>query len=648
MVVLDAAGAVVRPAKLWNDTESAPDAGWLLKQLPDGAGGVGGGVRHGAGGRLHHHQAVVAPPQRARRRGPAWPRVLPAPRLADPPAHRRVHHRPGRRLGHRLLVAGRRRVPLGPAGHRRQATATGRRAVPEVLGPGRRRRRVARARSSGPGTGDNMAAALGLGLATGRRRHLLGTSGTVYAVSDTPTADATGDVAGFADATGRFLPLVCTLNAAKVTDAVARLLGVDHDGLDDLALAAPPGAGGLVLLPYLDGERTPNRPDGHRRAGRRCAPTSPREQLARAAFEGVVCGLLDGLDALAALVPTDGRLLLVGGGAAVGGLRARSSPTWPAGVVLRAGRAGAGGHRRRGAGGGRARRPATRRRWPPAWATAAGRASIPVPAPPPPARCAPPTPPGATPRRERPLRGPRPPGDGHAGRRCGRPGAAWPRRSIPTSAATSGACGRSTRPSTRPCGASSAAPTGAIRRPPGPRRRLAPHRSPSPTRPRVVRRRSVGPARRAVVHHRRAAGRRLRRPRAGRRRDRRDPGRRPALRARGAAAAAGAVLVPARAAARGRGHDGDADGGGDPARAPADRGGRARHLDRGPEPAASMRRLVRRRLAPLGQCRRRSARRRTAAAVHDSRAERREFVPPRPTSTRRRINAAPLPCAGAR
>ena len=91
----------------------------------------------------------------------------------------------------------------------------------------------------GPGTGDNMAAALGVGLAAGDVAISLGTSGTVYAVADHPVADPTGAVAGFADATGRYLPLVCTLNATQVTDAVARLLGVDHAG----ARRARPGRG---------------------------------------------------------------------------------------------------------------------------------------------------------------------------------------------------------------------------------------------------------------------------------------------------------------------------------------------------------------------------------------------------------------------
>jgi xylulokinase len=122
-------------------------------------------------------------------------------------------------------------------------------------------------------------------------------------------------VAGFADATGRFLPLVCTLNAARVLSAVAALLGVDLDGLDDLALAAPPGAQGVVLVPWFEGERTPNRPDATAQlSGLRLHTTTPAN-LARAAVEGMLCGLADGLDALRTQGVAVNRVLLIGGGA---------------------------------------------------------------------------------------------------------------------------------------------------------------------------------------------------------------------------------------------------------------------------------------------------------------------------------------------
>ena len=133
----------------------------------------------------------------------------------------------------------------------------------------------------GPGSGDNMAAALGLGLGSGDVAISLGTSGTVFAVSDTATADATGAVAGFASATGNFLPLVCTLNATKVTDLVASWLGTDAAGLSVLALAAGGSDGTATLIPYFDGERTPNRPDATGTFSGLTNATS-REELARA------------------------------------------------------------------------------------------------------------------------------------------------------------------------------------------------------------------------------------------------------------------------------------------------------------------------------------------------------------------------------
>ena len=166
------------------------------------------------------------------------------------------------------------------------------------------------------GTGDNMAGALGLALRPGDVSISLGTSGTVYSVSQRSVSDPSGSVAGFADATGQFLPLVCTLNATLVTDAMGRLLSADRDELNHLAMSAPGGSGGLTLLPYFAGERTPNRPEATGVMDGITLNTS-REMMARAAFEGVVCSLLDGLDALASVgVPTtDGRLFLIGGGA---------------------------------------------------------------------------------------------------------------------------------------------------------------------------------------------------------------------------------------------------------------------------------------------------------------------------------------------
>lgn len=177
----------------------------------------------------------------------------------------------------------------------------------------------------GPGTGDNMGAALGLGLRPGDTVISLGTSGTAYSVSRTPTSDPSGAVAGFADATGGYLPLVCTLNATRVTDTVAQWLGVDAAGMSELALSASHGRNTPVVVPYFDGERTPDLPDAAGLiTGLRTDTT--REELALAAHDGVLCGLFDGLDALrAAGVATEGQLHLIGGGSRSLAYRARAA-----------------------------------------------------------------------------------------------------------------------------------------------------------------------------------------------------------------------------------------------------------------------------------------------------------------------------------
>jgi xylulokinase len=165
------------------------------------------------------------------------------------------------------------------------------------------------------GAGDNAGAALGLGAAAGDVVVSIGTSGTVFAVTDAPSHDPSGTVAGFADATGNFLPLVATLNAARILDAVAGLLGVSHSELGRLALEAEPGAGGLVLQPYFEGERTPNLPDATATLFGMTLANTTRPALARAAVEGMLCALAEGLAAVTSAGVEARRILLIGGAA---------------------------------------------------------------------------------------------------------------------------------------------------------------------------------------------------------------------------------------------------------------------------------------------------------------------------------------------
>ncbi|SDG58404.1 xylulokinase [Lentzea fradiae] len=164
----------------------------------------------------------------------------------------------------------------------------------------------------GPGAGDNAAAMLGVG---GGVVVSLGTSGVVTATADVRAADPSGIVAGFADATGRYLPLACTLNAARVLDATARMLGVDLTRLSELALSAPPGAEGVVMVPYLEGERTPNLPGSTGALHGLTLTNATPANIARAAVEGMLCGQAVGLDALIAQGADVSGVRLVGGAA---------------------------------------------------------------------------------------------------------------------------------------------------------------------------------------------------------------------------------------------------------------------------------------------------------------------------------------------
>lgn len=187
--------------------------------------------------------------------------------------------------------------------------------LPRVLDPGERAGTTPGGAIVGAGAGDNAAAALGLGATAGDVVVSIGTSGTVFAVTDRPTHDASGTVAGFASADGAFLPLIATLNAARILDSIARLLNVDHDSLGALAHEADPGANGLVLQPYFEGERTPNLPDSTATLFGMTLGSATRPNFARAAVEGLLCGLADGLDAVRRQGVGSDRILMVGGAA---------------------------------------------------------------------------------------------------------------------------------------------------------------------------------------------------------------------------------------------------------------------------------------------------------------------------------------------
>src|SRR3954467_6901201 len=187
--------------------------------------------------------------------------------------------------------------------------------LPTVLGPHDSAGQTSSGATLGPGAGDNAAAALGLGAKPGDCIVSLGTSGVVSAVGHAAPHDAEGIVAGFADATGRQLPLVCTLNGAPVLAAVTTMLGVDFDELDRLALSANAGAQGLTLVPYLEGERSPNLPGAagalHGVTTRNLSPAN----VARAAVEGLLASMAYCVDKISAQGVEVERIILIGGGA---------------------------------------------------------------------------------------------------------------------------------------------------------------------------------------------------------------------------------------------------------------------------------------------------------------------------------------------
>ncbi|PFG40329.1 xylulokinase [Georgenia soli] len=332
MVALDADGEVIRPALLWNDTRSAAAAQDLIAELGEADGGdpaAGPGAWARATGSVPVASLTVTklrwladhePENAARVAAVALPHDWLTWRLggADSLDTLVTDRSDASGTGYFDTAAGRyRRDLLAMALRRDDVDGI---VLPRVLGPSRAAG-VGDLTAGlghlmlGAGAGDNAGAALGLGMGPGDVTLSVGTSGVVSAVSRNPVADPSGLVAGFADATGEYLPLAVTLNGSRVLDAAARLLGVDHAGLAELALAARPGAEGLTLVPYLEGERTPNLPGATGSFLGLSLASMTRENVARAAVEGLLCGLADGFAAMQDQgVPVE-TVRLVGGGA---------------------------------------------------------------------------------------------------------------------------------------------------------------------------------------------------------------------------------------------------------------------------------------------------------------------------------------------
>jgi len=343
MVVLNAAGEVIRPALLWNDTRSAQSALDLIAEV----GAAGFAERTGSVPVasltitklrwLRDHEpenaaqvAAVALPHdwltwRLRGFGPVVTSEF-GPQLEELTTDRSDasgtgYFNPSTNEYDRALLA----LALADSAQLSDAAnlTIASIVLPRVVDPDAQAGVVAANATLqstgttviGAGAGDNAGAALGLGATAGDIVVSIGTSGTVFAVTPTPSCDASGTVAGFADASGLFLPLVATLNAARILDSISRLLGVDHTELGELAMTAAPGSGGLVLHPYFEGERTPNLPTATASLTGMTLASTSRANLARAAIEGLLCGLADGLEAVQRQGVVAERILLVGGAA---------------------------------------------------------------------------------------------------------------------------------------------------------------------------------------------------------------------------------------------------------------------------------------------------------------------------------------------
>jgi xylulokinase len=316
MVALDGAGEIIRPALLWNDTRSAEQATSLNSEL-----GGNQAMADAVG------SVLVASFTASKVRWMAENEKANADRLhaiALPHDWLSWQLQGGKDFS-KLFTD---RSDASGTGYFDPSSSTYRRDIlakallsdrdiylPQIISPAAFGGLTTGGIPIAAGAGDNAGAALGVQAQPGDVVISLGTSGTAFAVSTTPTHDPSGAVAGFADASGRYLPLVCTLNAARIFDAATTILGKSHDEVGALALTSVPGAHGLTLLPYFEGERTPNRPAATGVfSGMTIANSNPAD-IARAMIEGMLSGLADAVQSLVDLGVDIKRVLIIGGAA---------------------------------------------------------------------------------------------------------------------------------------------------------------------------------------------------------------------------------------------------------------------------------------------------------------------------------------------
>ena len=345
-VPLDAAGRVIRPAKLWCDTSTAPQCETLIGRLgglPRAIERIGNGIPPGFTASkilwLKEHE----PDHYARLATVLLPHDYLAFWLTG-----RAHMEWGDASGTALMDVRTRRwcdeavAAIDPGLASKLPALAHPREAAGVVQPDVARRFGLRGDVVVSGSGDNMMGAIGTGNVTdGTVTASLGTSGTIYACSRQPIVDPAGEVAAFCDATGQWLPLVCTMNVTVATEMVRRLFGLDHAALSAAAASVEAGAEGLLLIPFFEGERTPNVPDGTGVWIGVRPRTSTAGHMARAAMEGATLGLNYGLNRLRALGLSPREIRLTGGGSRSAVWRQIAADVFDCPVVCPAGEEGA-------------------------------------------------------------------------------------------------------------------------------------------------------------------------------------------------------------------------------------------------------------------------------------------------------------------